>query len=321
MKSLLHFLLISLILFFPKSAFSQIDPIFAWQYYVLDSIHYSFDSLDTHFDTSGSTLWKIGQTNKPFFSSGGFTSKSIMTDTVNSYPVNANSSFSFKFNRTPNGPMIKFVHKYQTTLHHDGCVVEFSADSGTTWQNIMGSCQSFLPWPEAIHTDSVYSSNDTLLDGTLAFSGTSNGWVRSRFIFFDYPPVKTTSGNVCHYPAIGSLVFVRFRFVSDSVADNLDGWIIKSLTIEHDIFPGSVAQINADNSLNIFPNPSVSGKFSFPTLTNQKDYTMYITDVLGRTVFHAAYTEQVDLSSCTQGVYFYRITNNTESYSGKLMNE
>jgi hypothetical protein len=219
-------------------------------------------------------------------------------------------------------PIVEITHKYQTTAHHDGCILEFSSDSGSTWQNVIGMCSTFYPYG-GFNADSFYSPSDTLITGEPSFSGTSNGWVTSRLQFFTgFPIKKVTSGTSnCRFPIESSIVYLRFRFVSDSVSENLDGWIIRSIRLRQDNYGNSVAQINADNSLNIFPNPSVSGKFTFPSLTNQKDYTMYITDVLGRTVFHTAYKEQVDLSSCTQGVYFYRITNNIESYSGKLMKE
>jgi hypothetical protein len=113
-----------------------------------------------------------------------------MTDTANPYYVNANQAIYF---RAPNSintpywslnPIITFRHKFQTSLT-DGCIVEFSTDTGQTWKNVGGDCNSAVnPDFQGINTHNCYGTTDTLPGGERAFFGTSNGWQISRFQFF-----------------------------------------------------------------------------------------------------------------------------------------
>src|SRR5690606_38557836 len=113
----------------------------------IDSAEYTFELIDslnhelgpiikTFIDTSGTTLWAIGTTNKPFFSSGSGNTRAIMTDSVNSYPVNADDAFTltitdYYFNMT-----VSFWHKYETTQYHDGGIVEYRYSTDSLWQDV-----------------------------------------------------------------------------------------------------------------------------------------------------------------------------------------
>ncbi|MEI8280676.1 MAG: T9SS type A sorting domain-containing protein [Bacteroidota bacterium] len=283
----------------------------------IDSTIYTFNTLDTSFDTAGAHAWQIGTTNKPYFSAGGFTQRSIMTDTANSYPINANSGFVYKFTITLNGPIISITHKYQTTAQHDGGIIEFSTDNGYSWQNVVGPCS--VGFSNALRTENFYAPSDTLYNGEAGFSGNSNGWITTRLQFFYAIPLKPTAGSGCNYPNVGAHVQLRFRFVSDDIAENLDGWIINSMEARADNYGSSVAKLNKDGSLPIYPNPSADGIFKFPAIDNEKGYTISICDIVGHEVLHSIYNESINLSSQTSGLYFYKISNGSNTYTGKLI--
>jgi hypothetical protein len=287
-----------------------------------DSTTITFDVLSTSIDTTGVHVWQIGHTVKPFFSAGGFAVRSIMTDTLNHYPTNANDWFVVKFSGAGLNPIIDFKHKYQNTLNHDGCVVEFSADSGTTWQNVLGPCADSFGYQPGILTSNFYTNADTLADGTRAFTGSSSGWVYSRLQFFHAIPIRTTSALSpgCNYPAMGSKIYLRFRFVSDNVADTLDGWIIDSIKYENDLWM-SVADIDGYKTLEVFPNPSADGIYTFPVLMNEKEYKIEVLDVLGQSLIKTDYTHSINLSLYSKGMYCYRVRGSNENYTGKLMRE
>jgi len=142
MKKLIPFVFILTAVFSVKNvAFSQIGieygvpPVdsFSFTFASNDPLHnYRGYTIDTsHSDSTNTALWEIGNTYKYFFSDTD-TVRGIMTDTLNEYPLNANSWFTIGFFQQSN-VIISFWHKYQTNAGKDGGIVEFSVDSGNTW--------------------------------------------------------------------------------------------------------------------------------------------------------------------------------------------
>src|ERR1700745_1168639 len=84
-------------------------------------------------DTASLPLWQIGRTYKSFFTTDSAGAIAMMTDTLNPYPVNANNWFVIKIPNWWGNTIFDFWHKYQTDSSHDGGIVEFSIDAGTTW--------------------------------------------------------------------------------------------------------------------------------------------------------------------------------------------
>jgi len=273
-------------------------------------------------DTSNTHVWRIGKTRKSFFAAGGTdTTFAIMTDTSQPYPANANDWFVLKIKNAPLNVIIDFVHKFMMVPLHAGGIVEYSRDSGTTWQNVMGVCNSdsFGSYNAGIHTQNFYSRTDTIITGEPAFTRVSTGWQYSRVQFSFFPPMRLTKGTVaCPFYPEASL-YVRFRFFSDSTPIPQDGWIIDSIKVEARIFPSSVPEIAGYHTLNIAPNPSTDGVFIFPALNDEKMAEIDITNTLGQTLFTIPYTHTLDLSSYPKGLYLYRVKSSTEYYSGRLI--
>ncbi|XZF14191.1 T9SS type A sorting domain-containing protein [Chitinophagaceae bacterium MMS25-I14] len=321
------FTLIIIVLF--SSSFAKSQIIFRGQY-PIDSAVFSFtpgDSLSWHdssnytlyyasLDTTGTQLWEIGNTAKPFFAAGGNV-RSIMTDTAVSYPVNANDFFILKFfcDYGIVNPIISFRHKYQTAAGMDGCIVEFSNDSGATWQNVAGDCNvangsSFL----GIITENFYSKNDTLASGEPAFSSNSGGWQVSRLQFFQGFPVKGTS--TCDF---NTELYLRFRFKSDAVADTLDGWLIDSIQVNYDYYGSSVQERKA-GALAVYPNP-VTDVLHMPALPGAAEYRVTMFNVFGQQVLSVPYNETIHTGQLPPGTYFYQVSNGIWLYSGTIVKE
>lgn len=269
-------------------------------------------------DSTQTRLWQIGGTSKAFFTGSVDTIRGIMTDTAHYYPVNANSWFTLNIQPLSSFNLIvSFVHKYETATGRDGGIVEFSTDSGYSWNNIMGDCYSTSPYPGKVLTDNFYNKTDTLLTGQPAFSGTQNQWLTSSFQFFVALPVKTTGSTSCKF-TFNSTYLVRFRFISDSTQDSLAGWIIKSIKIRQDLYSGAVPKLSNLKNLNIYPNPA-NGIFNFPTLTEEHTYTLEITNAMGQRIINIPYQHALNLTQYTKGIYFYKVTNGLENYYGKLL--
>ncbi len=322
MKKLLFFVVFVLSVFCGRNANGQ-PPIQYWDFDdstnftfgVNDSLSRTFPlwsqsrlvSIDTsHTDSTNTQLWQIGNTNKPFFADSGIV-RGIMTDTIHEYPVNANSWFvikgfsDFYYSLT----IFSFWHKYQTSAGHDGGIVEYSIDTGHTWNNILKYA--------CLDSNNFYGVNDTLTSGEPAFSGTSNGWVRSQFEILSNPDLCAAYSNVFDFQ-------VRFRFKSDSIPDTLDGWAISNISVRIDVEEG-ISKINKATTLNIYPNPSNDALFNFPAMDEEKEYSIEVMDAMGRRVLRMPYVHEINLSAYAKGIYFFRVSNGVENYSGKLVTD
>jgi hypothetical protein len=280
----------------------------------LDSTTFTFEQLDSltrpakkeHVDTSGALLWKIGTTSKTFFSAGALSDYAIMTDTSSSYAINANDWFVLKLDQGPLfNVIVSFWHKYQTTSKHDGGIVEYSVDSGLSWMNLLDTCNADTnAWTSSgVTTHNFYGWNDTLLDGTRAFTGSSNGWQYSRFQFFYGLPVKGTAATCL--PTTSA--YVRFRFVSDGSPESLDGWIIDNLRIERDHY-SAVKELRNDDGVAIHPNPASDyltittdgDKYSHAVLTNGLGQVVVRSEIGGNVV-------QINIKELPPGLYFLQM--------------
>lgn len=226
----------------------------------LDSVTFTFSAGDSltrsmaHIDTIGSGIWKIGSTSKPFFSATPISNFAIMTDTLLPYDTSINSSFKVILNAYNFNTILSFRHKYQTRAGMDGGIVEYSIDTGKSWANVLGSCNSdSLGLWQGILTTNFYKKTDTLKNGEQAFSGSSNGWQYSRVQVFVGLPIKSTGTTNC---VSSAQIQFRFRFYGDNKPDTLDGWIIDDLKVEHDDYGGGVATGVNSLPVKVYPNPT-----------------------------------------------------------------
>lgn len=270
------------------------------------------------------SLWQIGTTQKTFFSAGGFAKEGIMTDSVNTYPINADCSFVlnlpqiYKY-KAPFNPIVTFTHRYETDSANDGGLVEFSVDSGATWNNVRGDCSVDSGMLNVgILLDNFYKDYDTLSNGTPSFYGTSNGWITSRVQFFVGFPVRTTGtgGPNC----VPYHLMLRFRFISDSTADTLDGWIVDNIKVEEDDYGSNINDMKNLGALSIYPNPAYD-QVILPDLPQQDEYTIELYNMIGEKIVDQNYQHRLDVKSLNRGLYLYRVSNGTYLYSGKLQLE
>lgn len=287
-----------------------------------DSIAVSLEASDSlnnprvRLDTTGCKLWRIGTTVKPFFTAGSMSAYAIMTDTLSPYDTNRNESFIIHLKKRTRNTILGFWHKYETDTAKDGCIVEYSADTGKTWNNVLGDCNLNTLSGFGIYTDNFYKKTDTLTDGQPAFSGNSDGWQYSRVQLFNLIYVKSTAALNCI--SYGDLYY-RFRFVSDTVQNNKAGWIIDNIKIEDDYYSSGIQTVSA-SSLNVHPVPA-NDIVHFPALDNAQTYRLIITDITGRQIANVPYATTLYIAQYTSGMYYYKVTNGEEVYTGKLIKQ
>jgi len=276
-------------------------------------------------DTASPHLWQFGNTHKSYFTTDTAESRGLMTDTLHPYSVNSNASVWLAI---PDAVfwIVTIKHSYQTDSLHAGCIVEYTADSGSSWQNVMGPCNANgSPCTIGFRTENFYGSSDTLLTGEPCFMGSQKNRI-SRFQVYGGCPIRltgrendrATSGCTGLWGA--GRYFLRFRFKSDSTVDTLAGWKIDSIAFRLDEYPGEVRSLAAEpESIVAVPSPSASGVFTFPEIANQTEYHTVIYDILGNTIADMPYADVVDLHERESGWYFYIVTNGKQKWTGRML--
>jgi hypothetical protein len=271
-------------------------------------------------DTSSSNIWQIGHTIKFGVTNARDSACSMITDTLNPYPINNLSMFTVIL---PENTTIgwnynyyfKFWHRFETDSLLDGCWLEFSKDTGHTWaradslqfgmamslQNNFNACQ--------LYNNNLSSPNmDTLLDGHLGWSGQGGSWRYTALWLNLIFPIKPTRFDLINA--------VRFVFKSDSIQTNRAGWAIQDLAL------GIVEVSSLDDislkPLPIFPNPSSEGIFYIDGPSGVPIHCK-VYDIYGRLVSKKLIDRSIDLRTFQDGLYYYHIEIDGQRYSGSLL--
>lgn len=159
---------------------------------------------------NSSNIWQIGTPKKLNFTTANSGSRVIVTDTINSYPINNQSEFivktvehgGFSFNHTAT---VGGFYNVSTDTLLDYGTITVSFDTGKTWIDVINNAPENTDW---------YS-------GTPVLSGFSAGWR-----YFDVNIAGWTAGNSVK---MGDSIFYKFSFISDGIADNKEGLMFDDL--------------------------------------------------------------------------------------------
>lgn len=266
-----------------------------------DTIDFEGSLVRIEVDTTYSdNVWQIGRPDKTLFDSAHSIPNVIVTDTVNYYPTENESSFVVGFELTGSQPSIAFTHKFDTDSSHDGGYVEVSFDEGQTWTHLTAETNEYMN-AYGFSTWNLYSETDTLQNGKPAFSGTSPDWEQSGILFQCFA-VKT------------SFEFqLRFTFSSDSVQSSHEGWMIDDIVLQDEGLCSGIKEYqNKTCTLKVFPNP-----FHDCAIINVEDShfvkngTFTVFDMFGRTV---AIRQKItgnqftfNQNELTAGIYIYHL--------------
>lgn len=225
---------------------------------IMDSVCTDFESTNDFISiTGGANSWQIGVPNKTVFNSSLSSTNSIVTDTINTYPINDYSVFIAVY-----GPPVasylggyfpfevNFYHRFNTDTITDVGKMEISFDGGTTWVNGLNDEYKSYYYP---HFNQHHFDNDgsTYYD-SINVSGNSNGWVHS--IVGKNPDDWSLDHS---FPGIDSII-VKFTFLSDSVDNSKDGWQIDNLCLKYWEQLMSIDENESAIQMNISPNPFTS---------------------------------------------------------------
>ena len=277
-----------------------------------------FDGADTNgnaiqiiIDTANDNIWQIGKPQKQIFDSAATWPNSLITDTLNSYPTNNVSKFSYYVNTNSffNGGIIaiQWKQKLDMDLGQDGGMIEFSLDSGQTWQNAFDN-------PNVYNFYGFDSINvDTLPNGELGFTGTDSTW-KDIWLCFGVSWMS-------NYPNM----LVRHTLVSDSVENSMEGWVIDNLMV-HITIVHTVEEVEKKDYLTVGPNPT-NGRVEIQTQKVEGYHVIEnieLVNIEGKVIQQWGVSPTkffVDIQNHPNGVYFLRVKTNIKSETFKIVLE
>jgi hypothetical protein len=252
-------------------------------------------------DSSSTNIWQVGIPQKLIFVSAATNPNVIVTDTISYYPPNNTSSFQFTIVPWSTWGILAIQWKQKLDMDSvfDRGIIEFSVDSGTTWQSAFNNPHvynfyGFLP-----------SNADTLPNGDVAFSGADSSW-RDIWLCYDMS-----------WLSFNDSISVRFTFTSDSIHNYKEGWMIDNL-LAHITIIHTVKEVEQEKYLHVFPNPS--NKIIHVQAQKIMDFhiieTMELVDQLGQVVdrwVNIPTKFWFDTNKYNDGMYFLKIKTNLQS--------
>ncbi len=272
-----------------------------------------FDGADTSLynailidiDTVGSNVWQIGTPQKIIFDRASTLPNAIVTDTINFYPSNDTSRFIAKIwlNFSNWGIFaLQWKQKLDLDTAFDGGIIEYSIDTGKTWVNVFNN-----PFVYSFYGFQTANQN-TLAGGEYAFSGTDSTW-RDIWLCFDLSWLQQFQWN--------DTVLFRFTFLSDSVNNNKEGWMIDNM-LSHITLIHTIKETEQDKYLNVYPNPA--SNIVHIQAEKIMDFhiieLMELVDPLGRVVdmwTNIPTKFWFDASKYNDGLYFLKVKTNLKS--------
>lgn len=280
-----------------------------------------FDGADTlpnnsiiiELDTADENIWQIGEPQKTIFNSAATVPNALVTDTINYYPINNTSSFTFGVDPYAYqwGGILALQWKQKLDLADtlDGAYIEYSIDTGATWVNAFNNpyIYNFYGFDQ--------NNQDTLANGDVVFSGVDTNW-RDIWLCFDLS-----------WLSLSDTLSFRFTLKSDSIQTDQEGWLIDNMLF-HATWFHTINEKEQEEYIIVYPNPT-TGIVNIQAKKLDEFHIielMQVIDINGKVVkeFKMAPTKfSVDLRGLPDGVYFLKIKTNiqTETYKIVLQNE
>ena len=241
------------------------------------------------------SIWQIGQPSKTLFHAAASAPKALVTDTLNPYPNNASSSFTF--DAIQGSPFygilaVQWMQKLDLDSVGDGALIEFSVDNGATWENPFNhpNVYNFFGFDWA----NVYS----FPQGDL-FSGIDTTW-QNVWLCFDANWAQS--------------LLMRFTLLSDSVSSNKEGWMLDNFIVSQ-TFAHTINELVQEKYIVVSPIPS-TGLVNINT-RKTNDYhiieQVVVRDMTGKIVKQFGKSPvkvSLDLSDLADGKYILLVKTN-----------
>jgi len=273
-----------------------------------------------------SDLWQVGSPDKQLFNQSFSGHKAIMTNLNNTYDNNLSTYFQIISLGSGTNTTLSFWHKWDTDPNDKG-YLDYSLDGGESWNICKDTSfvyDSIIWGFEArIEHQRRYLINATTeryeSDPSIYFSGTSasatNNWVH-EFYWFTWAEFSKKSLTDEFSP--DSIMF-RFNFISDSIDNENEGWMIDDIQVEWD-FIGNTDSYH-EQFIKIYPNPFKD----FLKIGNRDFNRVEIIDLTGRIIKNQTlkvYNQcEINTINIEDGIYIVRLYKNGSVYSRLIVKE
>ncbi len=322
MKKLIQLLFLLLPLIGVGQNWQQVNPssvpiTFSGDVILLDTINPIDDTL--LFSTYTGGVWQYGHSYKTVFDSISHF-QGWVTDTLNTYHVSDTGWFEVKAELGQgNTSWIYFEHKFQTDSLSDFGYVSYSCN-GMDWRVLNGMYEpdpnNWFPHDIRYHNYlDIPSETPPLVDDTLAvFSGSCEDWnwtgvniIRTLFMKREN---ENLSSDGC-FESSDSIRF-RFNFNTDSIVDNLSGWMIRNIIVGQSLYSQGVDPKTNYQPLSIYPNPTTSTiRIQLPE-NNLKATRTSLYDISGRLVLQQPFEPNMNISFLANGTYVILVETRSE---------
>jgi len=272
------------------------------------------------FNTQGS-LWQIGVPNKPHpLDTTVSPPFALLTDTVNPYPINCNSSFEIHFGRDPGyeyacwSDMI-FSMRYRVDADslRDGFYTEIMYNGNGQWRNVIFDDMADIIDNNPLNT---YYPSDTLYNGISGVSYQNPLTVYQGWSFFQ---ISWHWNNVNAH--VVDSVAIRVTFVSDNINTNKGGVLIDYLGFfAWDMCNAEIYKDSIINTINIFPNPLTNESIIvFPV---EGKYEVTIVDITGKIIFQDSFCDKeynIGSIGLLPGLYIFSLSGESNFLNGKFI--
>ena len=266
-------------------------------------------------DIDSSNIWQTGKPDKSLFTNSRSGMRAIMTDTINPYPTNNHSTFHFTVYKPQYDQQcalwFTFWHYFDMDTINDYGYVDFSYNGGTDWHTGTDWDLNF----EEFFFERYFEDQKIGGDFDPIITGKSHGWVRDQYIMQWYNGVKKGTSDAI-YP---DSIMIRFNFVSDSVQNSRDGWMIDDIRVER-LVCGGVTDYKND-LFTIFPNPT-NGLITLQAY-NSGPLMVTLLGINGQELLTIEVNDpmcQLDLSSYQRGIYFITVRSQDFVITQKIVN-
>lgn len=253
-------------------------------------------------DDPESSVWELGQPHKTFFNQSHSGARALVTDTSAYYGTNLNDAFTISIRWDDYffaEGILSFYHKYDTDYKTDGGIVEISYDFGMSWINLHEE-------EEERDRNFIGLAEDTIDGGDYAYTGKSDGW---EYVELQWIWVWLVKKDLVGF---GDKVLVRFRFVSDEIDMQKEGWMIDDVVFRGYAGAGDI-EGHTLNRVIMYPNPAMDVIYFRFDLNKVQNKEICLFNSLGKKIQSARIeNNQLNISDLSSGIYFFKILSENE---------
>lgn len=244
-------------------------------------------------------IWQIASPNKVVFTDASSSPNVIVTDSVNSYPINDTSSFIIFHEITTGfdyGSELTGKYFVDSDAGNDFGKIELSPDNGASWVLISDDTLVYSDWDgELVAWPSDIYDSRTMSD-SLNFSGETEEWESFRIDLYGASEIFEWE--------VEDTVLLRFTFISDSIFDDKDGLMFDDLVLR-DLLTFGIDE-ERTIALTIYPNPT--SDIIYLDAPNENIERVEVFSIEGRRVYSSnSELLEIDVSNFPVGSYHVKV--------------